>query len=110
MAAPMSKMSLVCHQNLSPMINASSYCRLRLFTVFAFLFSLSVDISSCTQESADLDSAKAVASGVSLCKDLVNSPPNVLTPGSLADAAAKIAKNHGLECDILEVQFLKYHS
>lgn len=50
-----------------------------------------------------MDSAKAVASGVSLCKDLVNSPPNMLTPGALADAAAKIAKDHGLECEILEV-------
>ncbi|CAM9562700.1 unnamed protein product, partial [Ectocarpus sp. 13 AM-2016] len=54
------------------------------------------------EESAGLDAAKAVASGVSLCRDLVNSPPNMLTPGALADAAAKIAEDHGLECEILE--------
>eukprot|EP00752_Nemacystus_decipiens_P009097 g8122.t1 len=59
------------------------------------------------EESASLDSAKAVASGVSLCKDLVNSPPNVLTPGALADAAGKIAKDHGLECEILEEDEIK---
>lgn len=50
-----------------------------------------------------MDAAKAVASGVSLCRDLVNSPPNMLTPGALADAASKIAEDHGLECEILEV-------
>ncbi|CAM9663960.1 unnamed protein product [Pylaiella littoralis] len=54
------------------------------------------------EESAGFDAAKAVASGVSLCRDLVNSPPNILTPGALADAAAKIAEDHGLECEILE--------
>ncbi len=56
-----------------------------------------------SQESAAFDAAKAVASGVSLCRDLVNSPPNMLTPGSLADAAKMIADDHGLECEILEV-------
>lgn len=50
-----------------------------------------------------LDAAKAVSSGVNLCRDLVNSPPNVLTPVSLAEAAVKIAEDHGLEAEILEV-------
>eukprot|EP00903_Cladosiphon_okamuranus_P013572 g12642.t1 len=59
------------------------------------------------EESANLDSAKAVASGVSLCRDLVNSPPNMLTPAALADAASKIAKDHGLECEILEEEEIK---
>ncbi|CAM9502920.1 unnamed protein product [Ascophyllum nodosum] len=48
------------------------------------------------------DTAKAVASGVNLCRDLVNSPPNVLTPGALAAAAVKIAEENGLEAEILE--------
>lgn len=63
-----------------------------------------VYLDCCHQESTGLDAAKAVASGVSLCRDLVNSPPNMLTPGALADAAAKIAEDHGLECEILEVR------
>ncbi|CAN0480658.1 unnamed protein product, partial [Scytosiphon promiscuus] len=50
-----------------------------------------------------LDAAKAVASGVNLCKDLVNSPPNVITPVSLAQAALKIAADHGLKAEIMEV-------
>ena len=50
------------------------------------------------------DTAKAVASGVNLCRDLVNSPPNVLTPGALAAAAVKIAEENGLEAEILEVR------
>ncbi|CAN0230049.1 unnamed protein product, partial [Laminaria digitata] len=49
-----------------------------------------------------LDAAKAVASGVNLCRDLVNSPANVLTPVSLAQAALKIAADHGLKAEILE--------
>lgn len=55
-----------------------------------------------SQAADDLHAAKAVSSGVRLCRDLVNSPPNVLTPGSLADVAAQIAKDHGLEAEILE--------
>lgn len=50
------------------------------------------------------DAAKAVASGVYLCKDLVNSPANVVTPVSLADAAVKIAEENGLKAEILEVK------
>lgn len=54
------------------------------------------------QGSDGLARAKAISSGVSLCRDLVNAPPNVLTPGSLADVAVQIAKDHGLEAEILE--------
>lgn len=56
-----------------------------------------------TQGSEGLNAAKAVSSGVRLCRDLVNSPSNILTPGSLADVAVQIAKEHGLEAEILEV-------
>lgn len=55
------------------------------------------------QESAGFGGAKALASGVNFCRDLVNSPANVLTPTSLADAAKMMAEEHGLECEILEV-------
>ncbi|CAM9937203.1 unnamed protein product [Scytosiphon promiscuus] len=54
------------------------------------------------EESASFDGAKAVASGVSFCRDLVNSPPNMLTPTSLAEAAKMMSEEHGLECEILE--------
>jgi leucyl aminopeptidase len=44
----------------------------------------------------------AVAAGINLCRDLVNAPPNYNTPQSLADAAEMIARDHGLEVEILD--------
>lgn len=38
--------------------------------------------------------ANRLSSGVMLARDLVNSPANVLTPGALAEAAAKIASTY----------------
>jgi leucyl aminopeptidase len=51
---------------------------------------------------SDVSEGQRVAAGVNLCKDLVNAPPNFLTPQSMADTAVAIAKEHGMECEILE--------
>jgi leucyl aminopeptidase len=40
---------------------------------------------------------EAVAAAVNLARDLVNEPPNELTPAALADAAHDVAKAHGLK-------------
>ena len=45
--------------------------------------------------------ARAYAQGSSFAKDLVNAPPNVLTPRTLAIAAVELAKDHAtLDCTI----------
>ena len=45
--------------------------------------------------------ARAYAQGSSFAKDLVNAPPNILTPRTLAIAAVELAKEHTtLECTI----------
>jgi leucyl aminopeptidase len=51
---------------------------------------------------SDVSEGQRVAAGVNLCKDLVNAPPNFLTPQSMAETAVAIAKEHGMKCEILE--------
>ena len=48
-----------------------------------------------------------VAEGISLARDLVNEGPNKMTPIELADAAAKIAEEEGLECTIMGMKEIK---
>ncbi len=49
-----------------------------------------------------LDLGRAIASGVCLARDLVNTPGGDLTPTKLADAAVEIAKREGLEISVLD--------
>ena len=44
----------------------------------------------------------ATCAGVELARELVAAPPNVVTPAALADTAAGIARDHGLELKVLE--------
>jgi leucyl aminopeptidase len=44
----------------------------------------------------------AICSGVELARQLVAAPPNVVTPAALAETAATIARDHGLELKVLE--------
>lgn len=43
-----------------------------------------------------------VAEGVALTRDMVNSPPNVMTPTRMAEMALELASTEGLECAVLE--------
>lgn len=43
---------------------------------------------------------EAVASAVNLARDLVNEPPNELTPAALAEAAQEVGKAHGLKVTV----------
>ena len=52
----------------------------------------------------DIDIAKHLACGVNLCRDLVASPPNLMSPKSLADVALELAKEHA---DVLAVEILE---
>lgn len=45
---------------------------------------------------------EAVAEAVAVARDLVNCPPNVLTPAQLAERAKKVAKIDGLSCKVLD--------
>ena len=51
---------------------------------------------------AELQRAEATCSGVELARQLVAAPPNVATPEHLADTAAAIARDFGLELKVLE--------
>ncbi len=44
----------------------------------------------------------AIAEGVALARDLGNLPGNVCTPAYLAETAQQIARDHALDCQILE--------
>ena len=51
---------------------------------------------------AALAAVDPVCAGVELARQLVAAPPNVATPQHLADTAAAIARDHGLELKVLE--------
>lgn len=53
--------------------------------------------------------ARAAAAGIELARELANLPPNYATPTRLGEEARKMAKAHGLQCEVLgpkEVQQL----
>lgn len=49
-----------------------------------------------------LKQGQAIAAGVHFAKDLGNLPPNVCTPTYLAEQAQAMAKQHGMEVQVLE--------
>jgi leucyl aminopeptidase len=51
---------------------------------------------------AGADRGRVLAEAQNFTRDLVNEPPNLLTPTAMADAARKMATEHGLECEILD--------
>ncbi|MEE9583421.1 MAG: leucyl aminopeptidase, partial [Dehalococcoidales bacterium] len=48
------------------------------------------------------DKGKILAGATNLARDMVNEPANYMTPSHMADTAAKLAKDYGLEVDVLE--------
>ncbi len=56
---------------------------------------------------ARIDAALAVYRGVSLARDLVSRPGNVVTTGYLAETARELAKRHKLTCRIMEMEELE---
>ena len=55
-----------------------------------------------TAGEAGLKQGKALASGVSLAKDLGNLAPNYCTPTYLAEQAKSLVQSHGLQVEVLE--------
>ncbi|WP_413441052.1 leucyl aminopeptidase [Synechococcus sp. MIT S1220] len=54
------------------------------------------------QAAAGLNDVNAHCAGVELARELVAAPPNHVTPAALADTAAQLARDHGLELKVLE--------
>ena len=55
-----------------------------------------------TAAASTFTAVNATCAGVELARELVAAPPNVVTPAALADTAAGIARDHGLELKVLE--------
>jgi leucyl aminopeptidase len=55
-----------------------------------------------TAQTAALNAGVAVGQAVNLVRDLVNEPPNELTPAALADAAQQVATKHKLEITVYD--------
>jgi leucyl aminopeptidase len=49
-----------------------------------------------------VDEGIALAEATNYARDLVNEPPNVLTPSELANRACAMAKQYGLECQVMD--------
>lgn len=47
------------------------------------------------------------AQAVSLARDLANTPPNIMTPAALGEAAQAVAKKHGMRCTVLGMEELR---
>jgi leucyl aminopeptidase len=60
------------------------------------------DASDAAAIKAAVESACAIAEGVTLAKDLGNLPGNICTPAFLAEQAREVGQRHGLKVEILE--------
>ncbi|MGP1387418.1 MAG: leucyl aminopeptidase [Thainema sp.] len=61
-----------------------------------------VDLLDLGGQDAAIATARFVAEGTILARELVSAPPNVVTPMSLAETAQSIASDSGMELEILE--------
>ena len=48
------------------------------------------------------DKGRVLAEATNLARDMVNEPANYMTPSHMAEMAAKLAENYGLELEVLE--------
>jgi leucyl aminopeptidase len=58
------------------------------------------DLSEAKAQEA-IAQGRAVASGVALARDMVNEPGSVINPVTFAEAAERVANEHGLEFEVL---------
>lgn len=61
-----------------------------------------IELIGFPNEAPALARAQQVADGVILARELVAAPPNVVTPVTLAETAEAIARDHGIEVEILD--------
>ena len=60
------------------------------------------DPSKIADLEAGVQQGSHTAEGVMLTRDMVNEPPNVMTPTRMAEIAQQMAEAQGLECTVLE--------
>jgi leucyl aminopeptidase len=72
----------------------------------ADLGQVTICLSAPTPKSAkeEIDRAQTVAAGVNLARDLSNEPPNELYPATLAEAAARTAKEAGVKVQVFDFE------
>ncbi|MBV9844465.1 MAG: leucyl aminopeptidase [Kutzneria sp.] len=73
-----------------------------------------VDLASPVEGAAKdhqitLKAHTAIAEAVATARDLVNTPPNDLFPGTFADRAADLGRQAGLEVEVLDEKALRKH-
>ena len=66
------------------------------------LMVVEVDASRVAAAQQSLDRGRVFAEAAMLARDMVNEPSNFMTPTHIADIAAAVAQEHGLESTILE--------
>lgn len=54
-----------------------------------------------------IKTGEIIAQSVNIARDLINEPPNVMTPTELADRARGMAKETGLKCTIFDLKEIK---
>lgn len=63
-----------------------------------------VELLDLVAESAVIEKAQKIVSGVILARELVNAPANEINPLTMAEMAQDLAKEYGLELKILEAE------
>lgn len=54
-----------------------------------------------------LNAGSAIAAGVYRARDLVNQPPNIITPAGLAQAAQEMAQDAGVTCTVHDLEWIQ---
>jgi leucyl aminopeptidase len=62
---------------------------------------VTIAVADAARHEAGFAAAKAAANGVEFARELGNLPPNHATPTRLAEEAKKLAKAHGLQCEVM---------
>jgi leucyl aminopeptidase len=62
---------------------------------------VTVAVGDATPLRGGFAAAKAAANGIEFARELGNLPPNLATPTRLGEEAKKMAKAHGLQCEVM---------
>jgi leucyl aminopeptidase len=62
---------------------------------------VTIAVTDAQARRAGFAAAKAAANGIEFARELGNLPPNVATPTRLGEEAKKLAKAHGLQCEVM---------
>jgi leucyl aminopeptidase len=62
---------------------------------------VTVAVADAARHRTGFAAAEAAANGIEFARELGNLPPNLATPTRLGEEARKLAKAHGLQCEVL---------